>query len=35
MEFIIQLNKLSMSYLALEKEFIGKMERSLLHVLEF
>ena len=35
MEFIIQLNKLSMTHLALEKEFIGKKERSILHVLEF
>ena len=35
MEFIIQLNKLSMAYLALEKKLIGKKERSLLHVLEF
>ena len=35
MEFIIQLNKLSMVYLALEKELIGKKERSFLHVLEF
>ena len=35
MEFIIQLNKLSMVHLAREKELIGKKERSLLHVLEF
>ena len=35
MEFIIQLNKLSMAYLAVEKELIGKKERSFLHVLEF
>ena len=35
MEFIIQLNKLSIAYLAHEKELIGKKERSLLYVLEF